>query len=616
MLVGGYEAEPAARWIDGVPWDHAATALPPDYERFAPLLAGAALRFPFLGDAQVEPARVPPGCDDPGREPAARADARRSRVLGGGRPVAQRLRGRRRDRPGDGGLDHDGRPGRRRRAYRAWRFPDTYRDPDVRGGLDARGVRYYYRLRYPVRRRRGGPAAAALGGPRRGSRSRARYSASRRASSAPTTTEPGRAVAPGRAGPAGLGLGQAAVLRAARRGVPGGPRAGRAHRPVVVRQDRRRQGGARSALLQRVAANDVDRPVGSIDLHAVPRRARRDARGRHGDAPRGRPLPGRDRSRLRRRRPRLAAAQLSPTDAAGRRSATSPTRWPASGLWGPRARDVLGAVEPGRRSTTRPCRSGRPREIRDRRRAPVLASPDQLRGRARLGADDVAPWASQVWDASSRAGEAQGIEPFGYRALEALRLEKGYRYYGTDLTRARRRRGRPRRLRPAGQGPVHRPRCARSRVEPDGRRPAACGRSSRRRRVLPALRRRGGPGRRRDRRPAPQRGVRPHRRADGRDGLPASRDRGGDADRGRRVRRAGLRRSRRGCPGRSHRCPDARLSGRQSAAAGVEPVLERRRGELGLRPGPALDGPAPEVVVDRVIAGLDRGPQRPADVAT
>ncbi len=27
-----------------------------------------------------------------------------------------------------------------------------------------------------------------------------------------------------------------------------------------------------------------------------------------------------------------------------------------------------------------------------------------------------------------------GLEPIGYRALESLRIEKGFRYYGTDLT--------------------------------------------------------------------------------------------------------------------------------------------------------------------------------------
>ena len=47
----------------------------------------------------------------------------------------------------------------------------------------------------------------------------------------------------------------------------------------------------------------------------------------------------------------------------------------------------------------------------------------------------VAPdWAVQVWDRLMAAGAAHEISPGGYRALESLRLEKGYRYFGTDLT--------------------------------------------------------------------------------------------------------------------------------------------------------------------------------------
>jgi 4-methylaminobutanoate oxidase (formaldehyde-forming) len=47
----------------------------------------------------------------------------------------------------------------------------------------------------------------------------------------------------------------------------------------------------------------------------------------------------------------------------------------------------------------------------------------------------VAPeWAVEVWDRLMRAGAGRRIAPGGYRALESLRLEKGYRYFGTDLT--------------------------------------------------------------------------------------------------------------------------------------------------------------------------------------
>ncbi len=47
----------------------------------------------------------------------------------------------------------------------------------------------------------------------------------------------------------------------------------------------------------------------------------------------------------------------------------------------------------------------------------------------------VAPeWAVQAWDRLLEAGQAHGIDARGYRVLDALRMEKGYRYYGTDLT--------------------------------------------------------------------------------------------------------------------------------------------------------------------------------------
>ena len=39
-----------------------------------------------------------------------------------------------------------------------------------------------------------------------------------------------------------------------------------------------------------------------------------------------------------------------------------------------------------------------------------------------------------VWDRAPRRRRRDGLEPIGYRALDALRMEKGYRYYGTDLT--------------------------------------------------------------------------------------------------------------------------------------------------------------------------------------
>ncbi|RLP23879.1 FAD-dependent oxidoreductase [Mesorhizobium sp. YM1C-6-2] len=42
--------------------------------------------------------------------------------------------------------------------------------------------------------------------------------------------------------------------------------------------------------------------------------------------------------------------------------------------------------------------------------------------------------AGEVFDALMKAGAPHGIRPVGYRALESLRLEKGYRAWGSDIT--------------------------------------------------------------------------------------------------------------------------------------------------------------------------------------
>jgi 4-methylaminobutanoate oxidase (formaldehyde-forming) len=42
--------------------------------------------------------------------------------------------------------------------------------------------------------------------------------------------------------------------------------------------------------------------------------------------------------------------------------------------------------------------------------------------------------AGAVWDALLAAGRPVGLVPVGYKALESLRLEKGYRYWSADIT--------------------------------------------------------------------------------------------------------------------------------------------------------------------------------------
>jgi 4-methylaminobutanoate oxidase (formaldehyde-forming) len=102
------------------------------------------------------------------------------------------------------------------------------------------------------------------------------------------------------------------------------------------------------------------------------------------------------------------------------------------GIWGPRARDVLAAV-------TDDDVSGEALAFRAARAiavggASVLAQRITFVGE--LGYElYVAPeWAVQVWDRIMAAGREHGIRAGGYRVLDSLRIEKGYRSFGTDLT--------------------------------------------------------------------------------------------------------------------------------------------------------------------------------------
>ena len=45
-----------------------------------------------------------------------------------------------------------------------------------------------------------------------------------------------------------------------------------------------------------------------------------------------------------------------------------------------------------------------------------------------------AEFALRLWDQLLEAGRPHGLVPGGYRAIESLRLEKGYRVWGTDVT--------------------------------------------------------------------------------------------------------------------------------------------------------------------------------------
>jgi 4-methylaminobutanoate oxidase (formaldehyde-forming) len=99
---------------------------------------------------------------------------------------------------------------------------------------------------------------------------------------------------------------------------------------------------------------------------------------------------------------------------------------------GPRARDVLAAAT-GADLSNAAFPFGHAREIGV---AGVRLRALRITYVGELGWELHVPLAEtgKVYDALMAAGAAHGIRPVGYRALESLRLEKGYRAWSSDIT--------------------------------------------------------------------------------------------------------------------------------------------------------------------------------------
>ena len=431
MLFGGYEPAPHARWLDGVPWEHAATSLPPDWNGFQPLMEGAIRRFPFLADAEAVRLVCHPDAMTPdanpliGPMPGIRgfwvAAGLSLNGFGGGGGIGRSVAGW--ITTGDPGVDIA--------PYRAWRFADTYRDREFAAALARETYADYYRLRFPY-------DADVAGRPRRLSALHSRLEV------------------------AGAVFGTKAGWERADLHNPGQParrsgrlprergwarpdwfeRVGEEHRAVRERVGIidlssfgkiEVSGPGALALLQRTAANDVDRSVGS----AIYTQFLDENGGIVADVTATRLAPERFRV--------LTGAGYLAADLGWlvARAADDPPivdvevrdvteDWTIGGLWGPRARDVLREVTPDPvDDASLPMRQARAIRIGD---AEVLAT--RLSYAGELGWElTIEPSnAVAVWDTLAAAGRGHGIEPIGYRALESLRLEKGYRYFGAELT--------------------------------------------------------------------------------------------------------------------------------------------------------------------------------------
>jgi len=101
------------------------------------------------------------------------------------------------------------------------------------------------------------------------------------------------------------------------------------------------------------------------------------------------------------------------------------------GLWGPRARDLVQQVSENDFSNAAfPYLTAQQVTIGD---TPALALRVTYVGE--LGWEIYAPmeYGLKLWDTLWQAGQPLGVAAAGYRAIESLRLEKGYRYWSADI---------------------------------------------------------------------------------------------------------------------------------------------------------------------------------------
>jgi 4-methylaminobutanoate oxidase (formaldehyde-forming) len=108
------------------------------------------------------------------------------------------------------------------------------------------------------------------------------------------------------------------------------------------------------------------------------------------------------------------------------------SQWACFGIWGPRAREVLQPLTPqGLGNEAFPYMT-----LRETTLGNVPVRMLRVTYVGELGWEIYCPaeYGLGLWQALWEAGRPQGIVAGGYRAIDSLRLEKGYRVWGTDIT--------------------------------------------------------------------------------------------------------------------------------------------------------------------------------------
>lgn len=124
-----------------------------------------------------------------------------------------------------------------------------------------------------------------------------------------------------------------------------------------------------------------------------------------------------------RRQARLTGARV--------RLADCTAGWACFGLWGPRARDVLAPLTPQSLANA----DFRYPSMRETTVGDVPARAVRVTFVGELGWELYCPteYGAALWRTLVEAGVPHGLRPCGYRAIESLRLEKGYRVWGADI---------------------------------------------------------------------------------------------------------------------------------------------------------------------------------------
>ncbi|MFK4039795.1 FAD-dependent oxidoreductase [Nonomuraea wenchangensis] len=97
-------------------------------------------------------------------------------------------------------------------------------------------------------------------------------------------------------------------------------------------------------------------------------------------------------------------------------------------LWGPRAADVVAGLTPGPMDL--PFMTARETTVGD---VPVLALAVTFVGEPGWELYCSSEYGRALWETLWRAGQPHGLVAGGYRAIDSLRLEKGYRVWGADI---------------------------------------------------------------------------------------------------------------------------------------------------------------------------------------